>query len=344
MSLAVFEEQQKDIKRAYDDRNKVKIQKETINVLNFIIVVFQNEFYDRIHSITFDKDDLKFNDDYLFSEENREYLLRWIYQLFTLKHPINDEEFGKLKIDLENWYYKLGGKNIKFEYKENYLLTPGEVAELLGVSTVTVNKYVKQGLEYLDTRSHRKIPKHAVHLWKNPKYSILMQMIHQEKKLRNQDPKEQLSEVMQELLDFQIQYGVDSSQQADPIYLDYKRTRNLLSVLFPLKEHPVHGKTGLYAMERYDENGYVKKYSYQWKIIHPKHGKHLKHISAWENEPHDAEGTPGVFRVESEPHHHHHVPGDRNLRKENWDVWTLDDAFAFIREYIETGKEYNPQK
>ena len=87
-------------------------------------------------------------------------------------------------------------------------------SELLGVSTVTVNKYVKQGLEYLDTRSHRKIPKHAVHLWKNPKYSILMQMIHQEKKLRNQDPKEQLSEVMQELLDFQIQYGVDSSQQA----------------------------------------------------------------------------------------------------------------------------------
>lgn len=130
--------------------------------------------------------------------------------------------------------------------------------------------------------------------------------------------------------------------ERDPIYPDYKRTRNLLSVLFPLKEHPVHGKTGLYAMERYDENGYVKKYSYQWKIIHPKHGKHLKHISAWENEPHDAEGTPEMFRIESEPHHHHHVPGDRNLRKENWDVWTLDDAFAFIREYIETGKEYKP--
>lgn len=127
-----------------------------------------------------------------------------------------------------------------------------------------------------------------------------------------------------------------------PVYPEYKKTKKILSVLFPLKEHPVHGITGLHAVERYDNSGYVKRYSYQWKVIYPKKGKHYKHISAWENEPHDAEWTSAEFIVMSEPHHHHHVPCDRRKRKENWNVWTLDDAFAFIQEYIETGKEYKP--
>jgi len=35
--------------------------------------------------------------------------------------------------------------------------------------------------------------------------------------------------------------------------------RDKLSVLFPLKEHPIHGITGLQATEKYDDNGYVKE-------------------------------------------------------------------------------------
>ncbi|MED3662073.1 DUF6516 family protein [Ureibacillus sp. FSL K6-8385] len=127
-----------------------------------------------------------------------------------------------------------------------------------------------------------------------------------------------------------------------PIYPEYKRTKRLLYVLFPLKKHPVHGITGLLAIEKYDADGYVEKYSYQWKVIYPKMGKMFKHISAWENEPHDAEWTEKALQVESEPHHHHHVPGDRKQRQANWDVWTLDEAFAFVAEYIESGKEYKP--
>ena len=42
-----------------------------------------------------------------------------------------------------------------------------------------------------------------------------------------------------------------------PIYPQVKLTPPLLSVLFPLKEHPVHGITGLHAVERY-KDGQVK--------------------------------------------------------------------------------------
>lgn len=42
----------------------------------------------------------------------------------------------------------------------------------------------------------------------------------------------------------------------DFIYPDFKLTTNLLSALFPLKEHPIHGKTGLHAIEiqRWESN------------------------------------------------------------------------------------------
>lgn len=130
--------------------------------------------------------------------------------------------------------------------------------------------------------------------------------------------------------------------ERDSIYSNFKRTTTKLSVLFPLKEHPVHGITGLHATEKYDKDGFVKEYHYQWKIIIPKQGVLLSHISAWENEPHSNPNTPEEFKVNSEPHHHHHVPGNRKERNDNFKIHTLDAAFAFVAKYIENGKEYKP--
>lgn len=94
------------------------------------------------------------------------------------------------------------------------------------------------------------------------------------------------------------------------------------------------------AIERYDNDGMVRKYSYQWKIIMPKMGINSHHISAWGNDPHDATWTSSEYAVESEPHHHHHVPGDWKQRQANWEVWTLEEAFEFVGEYIRSGVEY----
>lgn len=89
-------------------------------------------------------------------------------------------------------------------------------------------------------------------------------------------------------------------------------------------------------------DGKVTKYSYQWKIIIPKLSKQSHHISAWGNDAHDAEWTRAEYRVESEPHHHHHVPGDWKKRQDNWNVWTLEEAFEFVARYIRSGEEYKP--
>lgn len=126
------------------------------------------------------------------------------------------------------------------------------------------------------------------------------------------------------------------------IYPSVSLSKSKLRVLFPLKEHPIHGKTGLDALEIYDEQGFVTEYHYQWKSIIPKQGIIFSHISAWENEPHNLSETPLDFIVESEPHHHHYIPGERHHRQDNWDVWTLQEAFEFIEFYIESGNEYIP--
>lgn len=52
-------------------------------------------------------------------------------------------------------------------------------------------------------------------------------------------------------------------RERNSVYGSYKRTSKKLDILFPFKEHPVHGITGLHAVEKYDDRGYVRKYHYQ---------------------------------------------------------------------------------
>jgi len=98
--------------------------------------------------------------------------------------------------------------------KENYLLTPKEASEQLGVSKVTLNKYIQQGLECIDTTSHKKIPTYVIEIWRDSVYAIRLQMIAQEKKRRNQTPTERLHEINNELTELQIKYKSATYQEA----------------------------------------------------------------------------------------------------------------------------------
>lgn len=131
-------------------------------------------------------------------------------------------------------------------------------------------------------------------------------------------------------------------QERNSIYGSIKLANSQLNVLFPFKEHPIHGITGLHATEKYSEEGFVREYHYQWKIIIPKQGIRFSHITAWENEPHDTPDTSEEFKVATEPHHHHYIPGARKRRKENYNIRTLKAAFQFVAPYIESGSEYKP--
>lgn len=148
-----------------------------------------------------------------------------------------------------------------------------------------------------------------------------------------------IEEILEKYEDIISQYAVGKGKEYVP---RYERNERFMRAIIPLKEHPEYGITGMVAFETYDEDGRIERYSYSWRILHPKRGKHAGHITAWENDPHDSPNTPPEYRVTTEPHHHHHVPFDRRQRKENYDVRTLDDAFSKVAEFVRSGKPYTP--
>jgi hypothetical protein len=87
----------------------------------------------------------------------------------------------------------------------------------------------------VDTTSHHKIPKHAIELWKDPVFGIKVQMLAQKRKLLNQSPKERVTEINAEILEFQMKYkaksldevfeGVEVDAMDDPS--DYFEWRDL---------------------------------------------------------------------------------------------------------------------
>lgn len=214
MSKAIYELTTKSIDLGYREKNENLIEKETDFLLGKTVTIMSSLFSDKIKGITFDKYGIKFDSKLLLSEKHKKNLLKWANRLIEIERPSSDIEFGKLKVDFENWYYQLGGEEIHFEYHESYLLTPKEASEQLGISRVTLNKYIKQGLESVNTTAHNKIPKYVIELWKDPVYAIRMQMIAQEKKLRNQSPEERLEEILKEITLLQIKYKCFSFQEA----------------------------------------------------------------------------------------------------------------------------------
>lgn len=215
MSLAVYEETEKEIDQAYKENNKPKIEKETSYILGQLVMGMLGVFNDRIKSVYVNTKHLHFDEMFITSEKNRTALQRWLERLISMDDTITDDyEFGKLKFDFEQWYYQIGGREIAFDYHKSYLLKPSEAAEQLGVSTVTLNKYVKHGFEYINNSSHYRIPKHMIPLWHDTVYAIKIQMMYQQKKLWNQEPEERLKEVVEELLEFQMKYKADTVKEA----------------------------------------------------------------------------------------------------------------------------------
>lgn len=236
MSKTMYDYTQEQIYKGFESHNQLIIEKETDFIFNKLINNMVTVFHDKIDGIKLSSTVFTYSDEYLFSEKHKKNLLKWLDRLVNLESPISDLDFGKIKIDFENWYYQLGGENIEFVFQKSYLLTPQEAADALGVSKVTLNKYIKQGLECLDNGSHNKIPKYAVEIMRDPVYSILMQHIAQERKIRNQSPKERLAEIYAEIADLQYKYSVTTPEEAFGAYngdemddpTDYYRWKDLV--------------------------------------------------------------------------------------------------------------------
>lgn len=126
-------------------------------------------------------------------------------------------------------------------------------------------------------------------------------------------------------------------------YRSYIKTPPLLQDLVPdsnkgttkvklnleLVNHPIYGVTKFRSRETFDISGKLIRYRYCWE----RNSKPTGHITAWENEhPHN---------LETDPHHHHHVPFDRGKVKENYNVRCFADAIEIIVQHLRTGESYN---
>ena len=236
MSLAIYDATKSQIQYGFESKNEPIIEKETHFIFDKLITILIAMSADKVKSIKMDTNVLSIvKPAYLFTSEHYSNLMNWLERLVQIKYPISDLDFGKLKIDFEHWYCELGGTDIQFDYHESYLLTPQEMADALGVSKVTINKYAKQGMELVENGTQRKYPKYLVEIMNDPTYSFLMRVNFQNKKMRNQSPQERLIEVNNEISVYQVKYGkkscidqfgeYDGDSMEDPT--DYLRWKDL---------------------------------------------------------------------------------------------------------------------
>ncbi|WP_285395116.1 hypothetical protein [Lysinibacillus sp. fls2-241-R2A-57] len=45
--------------------------------------------------------------------------------------------------------------------------------------------------------------------------------------------------------------------------------------------------------------------------------------------------------LKSDPHHHHHVPGDRAQLQDNWTIRDLESVLTVVEEFIRENKPYD---
>ncbi len=214
MSKGMYEYSHRQIELAFEEKNELYIEKETDYIFSKILTMLMTLCSDQLVGIKISNEEFKYTNEYLFSSKHKKNLVKWLDRVQSIQFPASDMDFGKLKVDFETWYYDLGGTSIEFIYHEDYLLKPMQAAEMLGISKVTLNKYIKQGLECLDNGSQNKIPKHAVELMRDPVYSIRMQINYQKKKNLEQSPEDRMKEINEEITELQLKYGKKTYQEA----------------------------------------------------------------------------------------------------------------------------------
>ncbi|MBB3109121.1 excisionase family DNA binding protein [Paenibacillus phyllosphaerae] len=236
MSVKLLEFTKLQIDIGYEEKNTMLIEQQTEFIFNKIMKALIFSFSDKIVGIQMDIHSFNLPTTFLFTDKHKKNLMKWLYRLAEIDKSTSDLEFGKIKIDYENWYYELGGEMMEYVYVEDYLLTPTEAAHILGISKVTLNKYIKQGMECLDNGKHRKIPKFAVEIFLNdPVYTIKMQILAQDKKKGKQTPQERAIEIAAEIMELRTKYewktfeeafaGYDGDEMDDPT--DYYRWQGL---------------------------------------------------------------------------------------------------------------------
>lgn len=107
----------------------------------------------------------------------------------------------------------------------------------------------------------------------------------------------------------------------------------------PLKAHLNYGNTILFINELMDTDGSIKEYRYGWEFVSTprnRKSKHERHITAFDKQEHP---EPPHNNINTDPFHHHHVPGEIGRRKDT-NVQSLEDVLSILTDYIQADIEY----
>ncbi|WP_176586135.1 hypothetical protein [Priestia megaterium] len=119
----------------------------------------------------------------------------------------NPEGFGKVKYHLDLFFFAVTEKgNLEYTYTDDYIISVEDSCKYLDVTRPTINKYMRMGLEQISTTKHKKIPIHAVMLWKDPEWLTNIQTLHGMYIERNKTLQDEYREVLLKIKEFEQIY------------------------------------------------------------------------------------------------------------------------------------------
>lgn len=186
----------------------INLSRGTKIVLFETIMFVQSKFNSFLHGITLSAD-TEYETDEKISEKT-DWFVETSNKIIHLSETVEDtiEGFAKIKYILDYYFLNLTKKGkLNYNYKEEYLLTPLETANLLGVSKPTLlSTFVERGLEILSTSSHKKIPKHVLAYWKSPAWATKIQLLFQQYKQRKMTLEDKYYALLSEIQEFEDKY------------------------------------------------------------------------------------------------------------------------------------------
>jgi hypothetical protein len=205
VSTEVLALTEKQINKAFEERNIHMLEKETIFILNNLAFNLAERYSDILHLIKPMRVRIRKEPEFIFKEDYLSSLKRMLLLSERIfREPV---DFSELKLSFESWFYEITSDGtLVFQYKPDHLLSITEAAEQLGVSRAMMYKYIDRGLETVGEKGSQKIPKHILEAWKNPALAFQMQWIYQVKKTRTQSVEEKLEFINKQIAEYEKEY------------------------------------------------------------------------------------------------------------------------------------------
>lgn len=217
MSQAVALKTEKIIDEAMQNKNSDIIEKETLFILQNIVLNLPEAFSNFLKYVKPVKMTIKQEPEFLFNQEHVDILKSWLKKPnivdLTLEKKVGNDspesllEFAESKFEFDNWFYEITNSGVlEYVYTPEHLISVKEAAEELKVSRQMVYKYIDRGLECVETDSGKRIPKSAIELWKDPEKAFEVQWVYQVRQNRIQTPQQKLQLVREQIEEFEEKY------------------------------------------------------------------------------------------------------------------------------------------